>query len=148
MADIDRIYRQIGRALRQFPPAEAAARGQALYFLADLFDDAAETVGNETGSTDAVTAQILRLLADAEWVATGQLSSRKLTDTRWEPLLGGLLDRMAATADVHARVLVVDEIADLVPDDTSETLASLRPSLTLRDFFTALHGMWHARRAA
>lgn len=148
MAVLNSINRDISKAWEQFPPAETAARGKALYDLADLYDAAAVLLGNTRAAVDADTALLLRLLADAEWVATGQLTYRHSTASRWEPILGPTLDRIATTPNVRDRAQLVDELAFLVPGQTGvEVLAGMRfvPAPTLHGLLQALGSMWAGR---
>ncbi|BAL87242.1 hypothetical protein AMIS_20220 [Actinoplanes missouriensis 431] len=146
------LDRQITDAREHLPHLEDAARASHLLHLADLYDESAAEPGSECARLDTDVAEIVRLIADAEFVATGHLSRRHCTATRWEPLLGPVLDRMAATPDVYARQDLLTELATLVPDAEVRNILDRLPfapsQKNIAGLARALRTAWHERRTA
>ncbi|GAA0494403.1 hypothetical protein Ade02nite_20310 [Paractinoplanes deccanensis] len=155
-------YRDLGRGWDLLAAADDHTRPKLLIDQAERFEDLAASPHGTTSDTD--TAILLRLLADVEFVATGELSRRHATSSRFEPALGPVLDRLAVTADLTARAAMLAEIALQLDDDTVvETLARLpydgnrcgwsgeevMPSeRSLGGFVRAMGVAWRSRRAA
>lgn len=69
---------------------------------------------------------LIRLIADADLVANGLLRRRFVADSDLEPVVGPVLDRMAATRDISGRARLLEQLCALIEDeDTAETIACL-----------------------
>ena len=160
------LDRQIGRALDALADSTDANRVPCLIDVADLLERLAEKPGNADPLGDAVPALVYRMVADADLVATGQLSRRHTTDHPFNTVAGEVFDDMAAEPDLRLRAGHVKQLVRWVDvayrnDNAAEPIA-LMPygglvggedevywpaSRTLRGFVGALGAAWRARRA-
>ncbi len=114
----------IGDAFDALAEADDTTRGDLLARVAGLFHQS--TMVSPQPDSDRLTGLLLELLADVDWAATGHTDRRHATATRLEPVVGAVLDRMAAEPDVKQRAQLLKELWDLVDDDTAaETIAEL-----------------------
>lgn len=117
--------RELCRARDLLAECDDANRVARLLDLADAYERYSYD-GSDFPEADLLVGQIIRLIADADLTATGQLSRRRMTGHPLEPVLGPILDRMAAEPDLTARAFLVREIREAVDDDeAAESIAHL-----------------------
>lgn len=124
------LDREIGYALDALADAEDHNRVACLLDVAERFEEAGETVGNPDPLADRVPALVYRMVADADLVATGQLSRRHAVDYPFNSVAGDVFDRMAAEPDLRQRAAMVAELARLVDvayrnDSATESVAMM-----------------------
>ncbi len=154
-------YRELGRGWDLLADATEHTRPSLLIDQAERFEELAAAPYGGNHDTDA--AILLHLLADVELVATGKLSRRHATSSRFEAALGPILDRMALTTELKARAVMLGELSLDLDDNLAEILAgmpycegrggwtadeSMPSERSLKGFFGALRVVWRSRRAA
>jgi hypothetical protein len=116
------LDREIGRALDALADCDDVTRVARIIDVAELF----EQTDDHSAASDRIVAQIYRLIADADLAATGQLFRRFIRDSALEPVIGHVLDVMAAEPDLTRRAALVAEIPPLLDDDTAaESIACM-----------------------
>jgi hypothetical protein len=115
MADLDR---EIGRAIDALAECGDHNRVALLLDVAELFEESAR-LGGDFSTTDQTVATVYRMVADADLVATGQLTRRHTTGTVLESTLGPVADRMSHTPVLRDRAMLVADLADLIDDETA-----------------------------
>lgn len=111
------LDKRIGRALDALADSTDLNRVAWLLEVADLFRQVPDV--NPCADADRLVADVYTLVADADLVATGQLSHRHATHTGLEPLLGPVIDRMARIPDLRQRAALVAELAALIDDEVA-----------------------------
>lgn len=119
--------RAISRARDALAEADEFDLGGRLLDLAEAMEWYADSGEDPThADADRTAALVVRLIADADFVATGKLTKRFMTDTRMQPVLGSILDRMAGTPNLVARAGLVRELWEAMDDeDAAESIACL-----------------------
>jgi hypothetical protein len=119
------LEREICRARDLLAEADDSNRVNRLLDLADAYERYADT-GCEFAESDRMTGLVVRLIADADLAATGQLSERHVTGTDLEPTLGAILDRIAGEPELICRATLVRDLWERIEDDeAAESIAHL-----------------------
>ena len=156
------LDREIGRAWDALADADDATRVARILDVAGLFEQSADA-GANLPESDRMIGKLLHLIADADLVATGQLS-RRWVACDIHPLVEDAINRMAGERDLNRRAELLEDLWRAIPDDQAAEAIGCMPyapgmvgwrreermptSATWKGFIGAVGVAWRQRRAS